>query len=160
VQYGGLMKVMPVFAAIFLIVSLSSIGLPGLNGFIGEFLILVGSFGSANLHSNLYVIFASTAVIFAAVYLLWLYQRLMLGPIENEKNRGLKDISKIELFSIIPIIVFIVWIGVKPNTFLSVSENSVKKVLTNFETIKTRYQSEQKQLEEKEMQEKQMQEQK
>ncbi|HEY5124777.1 MAG TPA: NADH-quinone oxidoreductase subunit M [Ignavibacteria bacterium] len=160
VQYGGLMKVMPVFAAIFLIVSLSSIGLPGLNGFIGEFLILVGSFGSANLHSNLYVIFATSGVIFAAVYLLWLYQRLMLGPIENEKNRGLKDISKIELFSIIPIIVFIVWIGVKPNTFLSVSENSVKKVLTNFETIKTRYQSEQKQLEEKEMQEKQMQEQK
>jgi NADH-quinone oxidoreductase subunit M len=106
------------------------------------------------------VIFASTAVIFAAVYLLWLYQRLMLGPIENEKNRGLKDISKIELFSIIPIIVFIVWIGVKPNTFLSVSENSVKKVLTNFETVKARYQSEQKQLEEKEMQEKQMQEQK
>ena len=137
-QFGGLMKVMPVFAGIFLVVCLSSIGLPGLNGFIGEFLILVGSFASANLHSYSYVIFATTGVIFAAVYLLWLYQRVMLGPIENEQNRNLKDITKNELLSIIPILIFIVWIGVRPITFLNVSENSVKKVITNFEAYKVR----------------------
>lgn len=137
-EFGGLQKIMPVFAAIFLITCLSSIGLPGLNGFIGEFLILIGSFNSSNLGSYQYVIFASIAVVLAAVYLLWLYQRVMLGPIENEKNKDLKDISKSELLSIVPILIFIVWIGVKPNTFLSVSENSVKKVLTNFESYKAR----------------------
>ena len=137
-EFGGIKKVMPVFAGIFLLVCLSSIGLPGLNGFIGEFLILVGSYSSINLGTNLYTIFASTAVIFAAVYLLWLYQRVMLGPIENEKNRNLKDINKSELLSIIPILIFIVWIGVKPNTFLNVSENSVKKVITNFDNYKAR----------------------
>lgn len=137
-EYGGLMKVMPVFSAIFIIICLSSIGLPGLNGFVGEFLILLGAFNAPNLHSYLYTIFSSTAVILAAVYLLWLYQRVMTGPIENEKNKDLKDISKIELCTIVPILIFVVWIGVQPNTFLKVSENSVKKVLTNYENAKMR----------------------
>jgi NADH-quinone oxidoreductase subunit M len=137
-EYGGLLKVMPVFGAIFIIICLSSIGLPGLNGFVGEFLILLGSFNSPNLHSYLYTIFSATAVIFAAIYLLWLYQRVMMGPIENEKNRDLKDASKLELYTLIPILVFVVWIGVQPNTFLKVSENSVKKVLINFENAKAR----------------------
>jgi NADH-quinone oxidoreductase subunit M len=145
VQYGGIKKVMPVFSAIFLIVSLSSIGLPGLNGFIGEFLILIGSFNSQNLGSHWYTIISTTAVILSAVYLLWLFQRVMLGPVEKEENKSLKDISKIELASILPLLLFIVWIGVQPNTFLKVSENSVKKVLTNFENAKKSY--EQKQIE-------------
>lgn len=136
-EFGGLMKVMPVFSAIFLIVALSSIGLPGLNGFVGEFLILIGSYNSPNLHSNLYTIFALTAVILSAVYLLWLYQRVMLGPIENEKNRDVKDISKLELSYMLPLLLFIVWIGVHPNTFLKLTENTVKKVLVNFENAKT-----------------------
>jgi NADH-quinone oxidoreductase subunit M len=135
-EYGGLTKVMPVFAAIFIIVCLSSIGLPGLNGFVGEFLILLGSFNSPNLHSYSYVIFASSAVILAAVYLLWLYQRVMTGPIENEKNKNLKDISKLELSTLIPILIFIIWIGVQPNTFLRISENSVKKILVIYENAK------------------------
>jgi len=143
-EFGGIGKLMPVFAGIFLLVSLSSIGLPGLNGFIGEFLILVGAFGSANLNSMWYSIFSSSAVIFSAVYLLWLYQRLMLGPIEKEENKSLKDISGIELASIIPILVFIVWIGVQPNTFLKISENSVKKILMNFDNAKVRMIQEQK----------------
>ena len=125
---------MPVFAAIFLIVVLSSIGLPGLNGFIGEFLILVGSFGSVHLGSVAYTIIGSFAIIFAAIYLLWLYQRVMLGPLENEKNKNLKDISKSELISIIPILIFIFWIGVQPNSFLKYSENTMKKIVTTFET--------------------------
>jgi NADH-quinone oxidoreductase subunit M len=135
-EYGGLKKVMPVFAGIFLVISLSSIGLPGLNGFIGEFLILVGSFGSPNLGTSLYTIISTTAVILSAVYLLWLYQRVILGPLEKEENKNLKDISKFELLSLIPILIFVIWIGVQPNTFLKVSENSVKKIVTQFEFYK------------------------
>ena len=135
-EFGGLRKVMPVFAALFLVVSLSSIGLPGLNGFIGEFLILVGAFNSYNLGNSLYTIISATAVIFSAVYLLWLYQRVMLGPIEKEENKFLKDITKSELATIIPLLVFIIWIGVYPNTFLRVSDKSVKKVLMNLDNAK------------------------
>jgi NADH-quinone oxidoreductase subunit M len=135
-EFGGLMKVMPVFSAIFLIVCLSSIGLPGLNGFVGEFLILVGSYSSPNLNSNLYTIFSSTAVILSAVYLLWLYQRVMLGPLDNEKNKNLKDISKLEFSYMLPILFFVVWIGVHPNTFLRLTENSVKRILVNYENGK------------------------
>lgn len=136
-QFGGLMKVMPVFSVVFLIVSLSSIGLPGLNGFIGEFLILIGSYNSQNLHSSLYTILSSTAVIFSAVYLLWLFQRVMLGPLDKEENKTVKDISKFEMSYMLPVLLFIVWIGVHPNTFLKLSESSVKKVLLNYEKAKT-----------------------
>lgn len=134
--YGGIRKVMPVFAGIFLLVSLSSIGLPGLNGFIGEFLILAGSFGSFNLGTNWYTIISSTAVILSAVYLLWLYQRVMLGPLDKEENKSLKDISKLEYASLLPLIVFIIWIGVYPNTFLRITDKSVKKVLINYDNSK------------------------
>lgn len=137
-EYGGIMKIMPVFSVIFLVVSLSSIGLPGLNGFIGEFLILIGSFGSLNLNSNLFTIFSTSAVILSAVYLLWLFQRVMLGPVDKDENRTLKDISKIELASIVPILFFIVWIGVHPSTFLKLSDTSVRKIIYNFEDAKNR----------------------
>lgn len=141
-QFGGLMKVMPVFSVLFLIVVFSSIGLPGLNGFIGEFLVLIGSYNAPNLGTNIYVIISTTAVILSAVYLLWLYQRVMLGPVEREENKNLKDISKMELAAILPMIVFIVWIGVAPNTFLSITEKSVANIITNFEQAKTRMVSE------------------
>lgn len=131
-EFGGIMKIMPVFSVIFMIVVLSSIGLPGLNGFVGEFLILLGSFYSTNLGSNIYTIISTTAVILAAVYLLWMFQRVMLGPVENEKNKNLKDLSGREIASFIPLLVFIVWIGVHPNTFLSKTESSVKKIIDNF----------------------------
>ena len=137
-DFGGIMKVMPVFSAIFMIVVLSSIGLPGLNGFVGEFLILLGSFYSTNLGSHTYSIVSTTAVILAAVYLLWMFQRVMLGPIENDKNKDLQDLSKREILSFVPIIIFIVWIGVHPNTFLSKTESSVKKIVENFQTVKTK----------------------
>lgn len=137
-DFGGIMKVMPVFSIIFIIVVLSSIGLPGLNGFVGEFLILLGSFYSSNLGSHTYVIISTTAVILAAIYLLWMFQRVMLGPIDKDENKGLKDLSKIELVSFLPIIVFIIWIGVYPNTFLSKTETSVKKIVENFQNVKTK----------------------
>jgi len=135
-EYGGVMKVMPVMSVIFMVVVFSSIGLPGLNGFIGEFLVLIGSYKSANLGTPVYTILSTTAVIFAAVYLLWMFQRVMLGPIENEKNKDLKDISKMELATVIPLLIFIVWIGVYPSTFLSKTETSVKRIIENFEKFK------------------------
>lgn len=137
-DFGGIMKVMPVFSVIFMIVVFSSIGLPGLNGFVGEFLILLGSFYSSNLGSHSYTIVSTTAVILAAVYLLWMFQRVMLGPIENNDNKDLKDLSKREIISFVPIIIFIVWIGVHPNTFLSKTESSVKKIVENFQSVKTK----------------------
>lgn len=131
-DFGGIMKVMPVFSVIFMIVVFSSIGLPGLNGFVGEFLILLGSFYSTNLGTNLYSIVSTSAVILAAVYLLWMFQRVMLGPVDKDENKNLKDLSKRELISFIPILVFIVWIGVHPNTFLSKTEKNVQRIVNNF----------------------------
>lgn len=135
-DFGGIMKVMPVFSVIFMIVVFSSIGLPGLNGFVGEYLILLGSFYSSNLGTHAYTIISTTAVILAAVYLLWMFQRVMLGPVDNEKNKNLPDLSKMEFLSFVPIIIFIVWIGVHPNTFLSKTETSVKKIVTQFQDTK------------------------
>ncbi|NOY06459.1 MAG: NADH-quinone oxidoreductase subunit M [Chlorobi bacterium] len=133
-DFGGLARVMPVFSTFFMIIMLSSIGLPGLNGFVGEFLILVGSFQSVVLGSPIYVIFAATGVIFAACYMLWMYQRVIFGEIRHEENKSLKDLSHREIGLLLPIILFIVWIGVYPSTFLSKSEASMQnivKVLTD-----------------------------
>lgn len=135
-DYGGLTKIIPIYSSLFLVICLSSIGLPGLNGFIGEFMILAGSFAAPNLHSNIYSILGTIGIVLSAVYLLWMYQRVMLGPVENEANRNVPDLNKREIISIIPILLFIVWIGVHPNTFLSKSEASVKKVIENVEAAK------------------------
>jgi NADH-quinone oxidoreductase subunit M len=118
-EFGGLWKVMPLYGAVFMIVMLSSVGLPGLNGFVGEFLILVGTFTSkVNPWMKVYAILAATGVIFAAVYLLWMFQRVMFGPVKNPKNESLPDLTARELLIFLPILVFIFWIGVYPNTFL------------------------------------------
>ena len=112
-----------------MIASLSSIGLPGLNGFIGEFLILVGSFKSPILNSWWYTVFASTGVIFAAVYLLWMYQRVVFGEIRHSNLNSLTDLNTRERLVLIPIFIFIVWIGIYPTTFLKVSDRSTAKVV-------------------------------
>jgi NADH-quinone oxidoreductase subunit M len=124
-EFGGLAKVMPVFAVFFMIFTLSSIGLPGLNGFVGEFLILLGTF---EVHP-LYAIIAATGVIFAAVYMLWMFQRVMFGKVTNAKNLGLKDLNAREIAVLFPILIFVVWIGVYPNTFLKPMEPSVKNFI-------------------------------
>ncbi len=135
-DFGGLIKVIPVYGSMLLVICLSSIGLPGLNGFIGEFMILAGSFFSINLGSNAYAIVATSGVVLAAVYLLWMFQRVLLGPLDKDENRTVPDLNKREIASIIPIILFIVWIGVHPNTFLSKSELSIRKVLESVESVK------------------------
>jgi NADH-quinone oxidoreductase subunit M len=128
-DFGGIAKVMPVFAAFFMIVTLSSVGLPGTNGFIGEFLVLLGAFRAAfseayQAGTHLFggavvlVILATTGVVFGAVYMLWMFQRVMFGRITKEENRRLKDLSLREVFVLLPIIVVIFVIGVYPDPFL------------------------------------------
>ena len=131
-DFGGVAKLMPVFASFLMIISLSSIGLPGLNGFVGEFLILLGSFKSALLGSRAYSAFAALGVIFSAVYLLWMYQRVMFGPVREGgiyNGHALKDLSKREIAALVPIVFFVVWIGVYPGTFLSKSAEVAKRTV-------------------------------
>jgi NADH-quinone oxidoreductase subunit M len=135
-EFGGLAKVMPVFSTFFMIVSLSSIGLPGLNGFVGEFLILIGSFNSPFLN-RWFTIIAATGVIFAAVYLLWMYQRVIFGKVTNLQNQKLLDLSKREIVVLVPILIFIVWIGIYPNTFLKQSEVYTKQLVSLFTSKST-----------------------
>jgi len=105
-----------------------------LNGFVGEFLILVGTFLSNNQHSRIYAIIAGTGVIFAAAYLLYMYQRMFFGPLKREENKKLKDLNAREVVYLLIILVFIVWIGVYPKTFLGKSEASVKNLVTQAES--------------------------
>jgi len=132
-DYGGLARTMPVFAAFFLLVTLSSAGLPGLNGFVGEFLILLGSFNSTYLGTPAFAVAGALGVILAAVYLLWGYQRVFFGKVEHHENEGLHDLSVREWAVLIPVVVFIVWIGVYPGTFLSKSELASRQVIHQFE---------------------------
>jgi len=127
--YGGIAKIVPLYSFFLMVVSLSSIGLPGLNGFVGEFLILLGSFKSTVLNNWWFTIFAATGVIFAAVYLLWMYKRVVFGEVTNSKLNDLADLTKREVLVLVPIVIFIVWIGVYPGTFLKVSQKTTTKIL-------------------------------
>ena len=132
VDFGGLAKRMPVFATIFMIVTLSSIGLPGLNWFVGEFMILAGSF-ITDAFSKWYVVFAATGVILAAVYMLWMFQRVMFGTLDKT-NEELPDLNAREIVVMLPLLLFIVWIGVYPKPFLSKMQKSVGLVVTKVQT--------------------------
>ena len=125
-DYGGIAKTMPIYATFFVIAVLSSLGLPGLNGFVGEFLILAGSFKT---HPTAAII-ATSGVILGAVYLLWLVQRVFFGPITSEENRSIPEIAWNEVAAMVPLVVLMVWIGVHPNTFLRKMTPSVQKLLT------------------------------
>jgi len=129
-EYGGIARVMPAFSVFFGIAMLASVGLPGLNGFVGEFLCLLGAFKSPVLNSYLFSIFAATGVIFAAVYLLTMFQKVVFGPITNPNNHSLKDLNFREWAYLVPIVIFIVWIGVYPKFFLNYSEKTVKSVVS------------------------------
>ena len=118
-EYGGLSKVMPVYAAIFLVMTMSSIGLPALNGFIGEFLILQGVF----VASKVWAAFAASGVVLGAAYMLYLYQRTMFGKIENPKNEQLLDLSHREFATFAPLLILAVWMGLYPAPFLRPPRN-------------------------------------
>ena len=124
-DFGGLWKVIPAFSALFLVVTLSSLGLPGLNGFVGEFLILVGAFQVSAWLAAV----ATTGIIFAAVYMLWMYQRVIFGEVTHEENRGLRDLTPREWAILVPVVVLIVWIGVYPTAFTGKTEASVEALL-------------------------------
>jgi len=129
-DFGGLWSVIPAFSAIFLIVCLSSLGLPGLNGFVGEFLVLLGAFQVDRLAAVL----GTSGIIFAAVYLLWMYQRVCFGPVASEANRRLRDLTPREWAVLLPVLLFIFWIGVYPTTFTAMTEPSVQALITQVQS--------------------------
>ena len=133
-EFGGLAKVQPLYAAIFLIATLSSIGLPGTNGFVGEFLVMLGTFQSSWLSGVFGSVFApwsltalaGLGVIFGAIYMLWMVQRVFFGPLTNDKNRTLRDLSLREAVIFIPLIMAIFGMGLFPSPFLAKIEPAVK----------------------------------
>lgn len=136
-DFGGLANVMPVYATIFVITSMSSVGLPFLNGFVGEFLIMIGMWKSNALDGITWLnwnwnyvstMLAGTGVIFAAVYLLWMIQRVFFGKVTNDKNRSLTDLSWREIGLMAPLLALMVYMGVYPKPFLDTSEASVKAI--------------------------------
>ena len=124
-EYGGLAKQMPKYATLFLIAALSSMGLPALNGFIGEFTILLGA---AN-RSIVWAAFAALGIVLGAAYLLWLYQRVFWGPLDNPKNMKLLDLNGRELATILPLIACMVWIGLAPGIFFDTIKEPVDYVV-------------------------------
>jgi len=124
-EFGGLKKVMPRFVAAFLLVTLASIGLPGLNGFVGEFLILLGAFS----WNPRLTVFAATGLILSATYMLWMFQRVNYGPVGKEENARLRDLAPREWAVLVPIIALTVLMGVLPNLFLRPMSASVERVI-------------------------------
>ncbi len=123
--FGGLARVMPVFSLIFTVVALASVGLPGLNGFVGEFLVLLGSYGTFPLATVL----ATTGVIFAAAYLLWALQRIIFERLNPDTNAGLPDLTSRELLVLMPLLAGILWMGLYPNPVLRRIEPATRHYL-------------------------------
>jgi NADH-quinone oxidoreductase subunit M len=136
--YGGLWKITPIFGSLMLIVSLSSMGLPGLNGFVGEFTILLGAFGSTAYHSYWYASLSAIGVILAAIYILYMFQKMFLGPagsiVEEVKHHGqaLRDLNWREIVTLLPLLVFIFWIGLYPAPFFNLMAPAVDNLLKPF----------------------------
>ncbi|MBC7877988.1 MAG: NADH-quinone oxidoreductase subunit M [Anaerolineales bacterium] len=129
--YGGLWKIMPIFGTVMLISSLSSMGLPGLNGFVGEFTILLGAFGSKAIGSAWYAGISAIGVIMAAVYILYMFQKMFLGPLgEITHHHELKDLNWREIITVAPLLVFMFWIGLYPAPFFNILAPAVDKLLS------------------------------
>ena len=126
-EYGGISSVMPLYATITMIMFLSSMGLPLLNGFVGEFTILMGTY-TANWR---WAAIAVLGVILAAAYLLWLYQRVFFGPVSNPKNEKLHDLTPREVLTFVPLIILAFWIGLYPKPFLQILEQPVNQLASD-----------------------------
>lgn len=140
-EFGGLAYRLPLLSVAFMIITLSSVALPGTNGFIGEFLILLGSFKAAWAHfvahqeifRLILMVFATAGVILGAYYMLWMVQRVFFGPLHNEKNKNLNDLSFREMIVLLPFLIFVFWIGLFPNTYLSKMQNSVNHYVEQYQ---------------------------
>lgn len=135
-EFGGLWAQMPVFAGVFLIVTLGSAGLPGLSGFIGEFLAIFGTFTASSEHlpyARLFGVLAATGVIFGAVYLLYMFQKMMFGPIKVKANRNLPDLTGREIAVFTPIVALILLLGLYPGYILKTMEPSVESFISSYE---------------------------
>ncbi|MBI1794542.1 MAG: NADH-quinone oxidoreductase subunit M [Chloroflexi bacterium] len=134
--YGGLWKVTPIFGTAMLIASLSSMGLPGLNGFVGEFTILLGAFGSTAINNPLYAGISALGVIMAAVYILYMFQKMFLGPegsiVEEVRKHGhaLRDLNWREIATVVPLLIFMFWIGLYPAPFFNLMAPTVQKLVS------------------------------
>jgi NADH-quinone oxidoreductase subunit M len=141
--YGGLWKVTPVFGTIMLIVALSSMGLPGLNGFVGEFTILLGAFGSLAINNAWFAAISALGVIMAAVYILYMFQKMFLGPqgeiVDEVKQhghgRGIRDLNWRELAIMVPILILIFWIGLYPKPFFALMAPAVEQLVSNLSNV-------------------------
>jgi NADH-quinone oxidoreductase subunit M len=128
-DFGGLATTLPVFSTFFMIVTLSSLGLPMLNGFVGEFLIIVGAFG----RQHIYGVLAAVGVVLAAVYLLWMYQRVFFGEVTNSKNRGLPDCNRREKIMLVALVAVILTMGIYPQLFLRRLDTTVTQIVQRVE---------------------------
>ena len=136
-QFGGLWKIMPLYGVLTLIVALSSMGLPGLNGFVGEFTILLGGWGAGQAGgaygSYWFTGLAAIGVILAAVYILYMFQKMFLGPVTHEENKGLKDLNWREIAILVPLLILIFWIGLYPQPFFNLMGPSVGKLVASLQ---------------------------
>ncbi len=130
-DFGGIWKVMPLFGAFSLMIVLSSMGLPGLNGFVGEFTILLGSMGS-NFLTLSFTVFAALGIILAAIYMLYMFQKVYMGPVIHRENENLPQLNWKEVAVLVPLIIMIFWIGLYPAPFFGVMDNSVNALVTPY----------------------------
>jgi len=145
-EFGGLSKVMPIYATLFMIITMSSIGLPVLNGFIGEFAILAGAFdipdgygfripwlGNLYIGGKFWVVAAVFGIVLGAAYMLWLYQRTMFGRLESPENQKLKDLDLREILTLAPIVACCFWIGLYPKPFFEILDKPVAEIVQRLE---------------------------
>jgi NADH-quinone oxidoreductase subunit M len=128
-DFGGVAHVMPVFTTVFMLITLASIGLPGTNGFVGEFLILLGTFRS----NVTFAVIGTFGIVLAAIYMLWMVQRVFFGDLTRDENRQLHDINWRERLIALPLVIMVFWIGVYPGTFIDKIEPSVRNLIQTVE---------------------------
>ena len=127
--YGGLVHRMPVYAAVFMLFTMASIGLPGTSGFVGEFLVMVGAFQVSTWLAAL----ITTGIILGAAYMLWLYRRVIFGPLVKDELRALLDLSPREVAVFAPLVLLVLWMGIYPSSFTEVYDASIARLIENYQ---------------------------